>query len=85
MARDKKTGAPEPQQEEMTVVVLKFRAEATPRKKGLTPPARPQSLGSGSQNNHRAVVQRQPPQIAAGNGDVIDAEHKDTPMTGRHN
>jgi hypothetical protein len=83
MARDKKPahGAAEPQQEEMTVVVLKFKGGSHSLQKGFD--AVSQAINAlGPQNNHRVVVQRQPAQIEAGNGDVIDAEHEDIPDDG---
>lgn len=81
MARDKKPGrgADEPQQEEMTVVVLKFKGGSHSLQKGFDAVSQAISaLGPGPQNSHRVVVQRQPAQIAAGNGDVIDAAPDDT-------
>jgi hypothetical protein len=85
MARDKKPahGSTEPQQEEMTVVVLKFKGGSHSLQKGFDAVSQAiNALGSGQQNNHRAVVQRQPAQIATGNGDVIDAEPEDKPDDG---
>jgi hypothetical protein len=82
MAREKKPvgGAAEPQQEEMTVVVLKFKGGSHSLQKGFDAVSQAiNALGSGQQNNHRVVVQRQPAQIAAGNGDIIDAEQEDVP------
>jgi hypothetical protein len=85
MARDKKPahGSTEPQQEEMTVVVLKFKGGSHSLQKGFDAVSQAiNALGSGQQNNHRVVVQRQPAQIAAGNGDVIDAQPGEIPDDG---
>jgi hypothetical protein len=48
MARDNKTGAPEPQQEEMTVVVLKFKGGSHSLQKGFDGVSQAiNALGSG--------------------------------------
>jgi hypothetical protein len=78
MAREKKPvrGADEPQQqEEMTVVVLKFKGGSHSLQKGFDAVSQAiNALGPSPQNNHRVVVQRPPAQIAAGSGEVLDIE-----------
>ena len=83
MARDKKPvgGSVEPQQEEMTVVVFKFKGGAESMQKGFDAVNNAiAALGPAQSGHHqRTVVQRTPAQIAAPpqNGHVIDAEHED--------
>jgi hypothetical protein len=84
MARDKKPvpGANEPtQQEEMTVVVFKFKGGAESMQKGFDAVnSAIAALGPAQGGHHqRTVVQRTPAQIAAPpqNGHVIDADHED--------
>jgi len=77
MARDSRNKTPDgPQsQEEMTVVVLKFKGGSHSLQKGFDVVSQAISaLGSSPQTNQRAVVRHQPAQIAAGNGEVLDAE-----------
>jgi len=85
MAREKKPvlGTAEPQQEEMTVVVLKFKGGSQSLQKGFDAVSQAiNALGPGTQNNHRVVVQRPPAQIAAGDGEVLDAEPEATADNG---
>ncbi len=83
MAREKKPvrGADEPQQqEEMTVVVLKFKGGSQSLQKGFDAVSQAiNALGPGPQNTHRVVVHRSPAQIAAGNGEAMDME-PETPI-----
>jgi hypothetical protein len=77
MARDKKPagGTSEPQQEEMTVVVLKFKGGSHSLQKGFDAVTQAiAALGAPAANNHRTLIQRGPAQIAAGNGDIIDQD-----------
>ena len=78
MAREKKPvrGTDEPrQQEEMTVVVLKFKGGSQSLQKGFDAVSQAiNALGPSGQNNHHIVVQRPPAQIAAGNSEVSDLE-----------
>jgi hypothetical protein len=83
MARNKPpvSGSPEPQQEEMTVVVFKFKGGAESMQKGFDAVnSAIAALGPAPGAHHqRTVVQRTPAQIAPPppNGHVIDAEHED--------
>ena len=83
MARDKKPvfGSPEPQQEEMTVVVVKFKGGAESMQKGFDAVnSAIAALGPSQPNHHpRVTVQRPAAQLppAPQNGHVIDAEHED--------
>jgi hypothetical protein len=82
MARDKKpvSGSPEPQQEEMTVVVFKFKGGAESMQKGFDAVnSAIAALGPSHTHSPRVVVQRQPAQIAPPpqNGHVVDAVHED--------
>jgi len=53
--------ADEPQQEQMTVVVLKFKGGSHSLQMGFDAVGQAiNALGSGPPDNHRAVVQRQP-------------------------
>src|SRR5258708_4132691 len=74
-------GAEEPQkQEEMTVVVLKFKGGSQSLQKGFDAVSQAiNALGPGPQNTHRVVVHRSPAQIAAGNGEAMDME-PETPI-----
>jgi uncharacterized protein YsxB (DUF464 family) len=87
MARDKKpvVGSVEPQQEEMTVVVFKFKGGAESMQKGFDAVNNAiAALGTAQGGHHqRTVVQRTPAQIAPPpqNGHVIDAEHEDIEET----
>jgi hypothetical protein len=78
MAREKKPvrGADEPQQqEEMTVLVLKFKGGSQSLQKGFDAVSQAiNALGPGPQNSHRVAVQRSPAQIATGNGEAMDIE-----------
>ena len=59
-------------QEEMTVVVLKFKGGSQSLQKGFDAVSQAISaLGPGTQSNHRVAAQRPPAQIAAGNGEVL--------------
>jgi hypothetical protein len=86
MTRERKVvrGPDEPQQqEEMTVVVLKFKGGSQSLQKGFDAVSQAiNALGPGTQNNHRVVVHRPPAQIAAGNGDVLDVEPEATADNG---
>jgi hypothetical protein len=63
----------------MTVVVLKFKGGSHSLQKGFDAVSQAiNALGSSPQNNHRVFVQRAPAQIAAGNGESIDAEIDDS-------
>ncbi len=82
MARNKPPvpGSPEPQQEEMTVVVFKFKGGAESMQKGFDAVnSAIAALGPAPANTQRVVVQRAPAQLAppAQNGHIIDAEHED--------
>ncbi len=83
MARDKKPvfGSPEPQQEEMTVVVFKFKGGAESMQKGFDAVnSAIAALGPSQVTHHpRVTVQRPAVQLppAPQNGHVIDAEHGD--------
>ena len=81
MARDKKpfAGSPEQQQEEMTVVVFKFKGGAESMQKGFDAVnSAIAALGPSHPHTPRVVVQRQPAQIAPlQNGHVVDAVHED--------
>ena len=83
MARDKKpvSGSPEPQQEEMTVVVFKFKGGAESMQKGFDAVnSAIAALGPSQAAHHpRVTVQRPAVQLppAPQNGHVIDAEHED--------
>ena len=80
MARDKKPagGSVEPQQEEMTVVVLKFKGGSHSLQKGFDAVSQAiAALGATQQTNHRAAIQRQPVQLPPAQDAVIDAEHED--------
>jgi hypothetical protein len=81
MAREKKPagGSAEPQQEEMTVVVLKFKGGSQSLQKGFDAVTQAiAALGNGAHTAQRTVIQRAPAQIAAGNGEVIDGDPVDT-------
>jgi hypothetical protein len=82
MAREKKAarGPDEsPPQEEMTVVVLKFKGGSESLQKGFDAVSQAiAALGPAPPNNHRAAIQRTPAHIAAPqNGSVIDADTED--------
>jgi hypothetical protein len=83
MARDKKPvfGSAEPQQEEMTVVVFKFKGGAESMQKGFDAVNNAIAALGPSQGGHhqRTIVQRSPSQLAAPaqNADAIDAVHED--------
>ena len=71
------TGYQEPQpQEEMTVVVFKFKGGAESMQKGFDAVNNAiAALSPAPANNHRVVVQRTPAAIAAPqNGDVLDSQ-----------
>jgi len=77
MARDKRAarGSDEPQpQEEMTVVVLKFKGSSHSLHKGFDAVTQALSLLGPGQSNNQIVVQRQPQQLPPGEGDAIDTE-----------
>jgi len=80
MARDKKavSGSVEPQQEEMTVVVFKFKGGAESMQNGFDAVNHAiAALGPAHANNPR-LVQRAPSQLAppAKDSHVIDADHQ---------
>jgi hypothetical protein len=80
MAREKRPahGDEPQQQEEMTVVVLKFKGGSQSLQKGFDAVSQAiASLGPAHHNSHRSVVQRQPAQLPPGNGQVLDAEPAD--------
>jgi hypothetical protein len=81
MARDKKPafGSVEPQQEEMTVVVLKFKGGSHSLQKGFDAVSEAiAALGASSQqNNRRVAIQRQPAQLALAQDAVVDADNGD--------
>jgi hypothetical protein len=84
MARDNRNkparGVDEPQeQEELTVVVLKFKGGSHSLQKGFDAVTQAiNALGPNPPNNgHRVVVQRPQAQIAARNAEILDAEPED--------
>jgi hypothetical protein len=83
MAREKKfaRGTDELQhQEEMTVVVLKFKGGSQSLQKGFD--AVSQAIAAlGPTHNHRVVTQRSA-QLAAANGDAVDVEAQDPDRSG---
>lgn len=76
MARDKRavrgTDEPQAQQEEMTVILLKFKGDSQSLQKGFDVVA--QAISALGSPRHHSVVQRQPQQLPAADGNVIDAE-----------
>jgi hypothetical protein len=83
MAREKKPayGSTEPQQEELTVVVMKYRGGSASLQKGFDAVSQAiASLGPAPSNNHRVIVQRTPAQIAAPD-EVIDTDTQDMDNT----
>jgi hypothetical protein len=78
MAREKKpaSGPIEPQQEEMTVVVLRFKGSGHSLSKGFDAVSQAIAALGPAPANHRLVVQRTPAQLPPGE-DVIDAETQD--------
>jgi len=80
MTREKKfaRGTDEAQpQEEMTVVVLKFKGGSQSLQKGFDAVSQAiAALGPVQQNSHRVVAQR-PAQLASSNGDAIEVEAQD--------
>jgi hypothetical protein len=93
MAREKRAGRdsdePQAQQEEMTVIVLKFKGGSQSLQKGFEAVSQALSaLGEGSSNNHR-VVKRQPQRLASPEDKVIEVEDtatddtaQETPLSG---
>jgi hypothetical protein len=81
MAQKKPVSGPiEPQQEEMTVVVVKFKGGPESMQKGFDAVNNAiASLGPSHASHQRVIVQRTPAQIAAPppNGHVMDAETQD--------
>jgi hypothetical protein len=83
MARDKRVARgldePQAQQEEMTVIVLKFKGGSQSLQKGFDAVSQALStLGSGPLNNH-SVVQRQPQHLPSAEGQAIEAESQKLP------
>jgi hypothetical protein len=78
MVREKRSarGSDEPQpQEEMTVIVLKFKGGSHSVHKAFDAVSQALSLlGPGGQSNNQNVVQRQPRQLPSAEGKVIDGE-----------
>src|ERR1035438_7851220 len=84
MAREKKPayGPVDPQQEEITFIVVKFKGGSESMQKGFDAVNNAiAALGPVQQNNQRVIVQRPPAQLppASANGSVIDAETQDIP------
>jgi hypothetical protein len=80
MARDKKPASvsAEPQQEEMTVVVLKFRGGSHSLQKGFDAVSQAiAALGAPEHNTYRAAIQRKPAQLPSAQDAVIDADLDD--------
>jgi len=66
MAREKKpaSGSIEPQQEELTVVVMKYRGGSASLHKGFDAVSQAvASLGPAPSNDHRVIVRRTPAQL----------------------
>lgn len=83
MAPNKKPGPGEPErQEEMTVVVLKFKGGSQSLQKGFDAVSQAiAALGPAQSHvNHRTVISRPPAELPAGNGDVIDADAHEQPQ-----
>jgi hypothetical protein len=81
MAQKKPVSGPvEPQQEEITFIVVKFKGGSESMQKGFDAVNNAiNALGPVNPANHRVIVQRTPAQIPApsANGTVIDAETED--------
>jgi hypothetical protein len=73
--RNKSTPAEDPQaQEEMTVVVLKFKGGSQSLQKGFDAVSQAIAMLGGAQQNNYRVVSTRPAQLAATNGEIIDQE-----------
>jgi hypothetical protein len=82
MTRERKTGvgSVEPQQEEMTVVVLKFKGGSNSLQKGFEAVSQAiAALGTSPQNNHRGAVPRQPVQLPPTQEVLVDPGDEDVP------
>jgi hypothetical protein len=80
MARDKRlaSGVVEAQQEEMTVVVLKFKGASHSLQKGFDAVSQAiAALGAPQPNIHHVAIQRQ--QLPPVKDAIIDADHEDVP------
>jgi len=89
MSRDKKPvpGSPDSQQEEMTVVVIKFKGGAESMQKGFEAVNNAiAALGPSHAGHQRTIVQRTTAQIVPppANGKVIDAEVEEPAEETRH-
>ena len=82
MARDKKPASVsvEPAQEEMTVVVLRFKGGSHTLQKGFDAVNQAiAALGAPQQSNHRIAAQRQSAQLPHLQEHVVDAGREDIP------
>jgi hypothetical protein len=79
MAREKKpaSGSIEPQQEELTVVVMKYRGGSASLQKGFDAVSQAiAALGPAPSGNHRVIVHKTAAQLPTAE-DIIDAETED--------